>query len=111
MEGRAVVRGTTASVMQDLLLALSSDHKSQVQAGPNDTLIIERTHVKAWVVLVCILLFPIGLLALLAPRGVDRGTVAVSDNPDGLVTMRMSGTFFKSTHAAIDAVIEQNSRP
>ena len=73
MEGKAIIRGTVASAMQDLQLSLSSDTRSQVRAGHNETLIIERSHTAGWVIVVCILLFPIGLLALLAPKRIDRG--------------------------------------
>jgi len=111
MEGTAVVRGTVTSVMQDLQLALSDDRKSQVSAGPNETLIIQRSYTAGWVIVVCIIFFPIGLLALLAPKRFDRGTVAVSGDDNGTVTLRMAGTFYKSSHAAINGVIERNSRP
>ena len=97
--------------MQDLQLALTRDSKSEIRSGPNDTLIVERTRIKGWVIVVCIILFPIGLLALLASKEIDRGTIAVSDNGDGLVLMRMSGTFFKASHAAINDVIVRGSLP
>lgn len=111
MEGSAIIRGTVASAMQDLQLALSNDSKSRIVTGQNDTIAIERSYRATWVYFVCILLFPIGLLALFAQKRVDRGTVAVSDNGNGTVRLRMSGTFYKASHAAINGVIERGSTP
>jgi hypothetical protein len=109
MERTAVMRGTVATAMQDLQLALSGDTKYQVQTGPNDTVVIERFHRAGWVIWVCILLFPIGLFALLAPKRVDRGTVAVSDNGNGTVTLRIAGTFHGTSEAAVNGVIARGS--
>lgn len=110
MEGSAVIRGTVTSAMQDLQLALSNDAKSHVFAGTPDTFVVERSHLAGWVIPVCVLAFPLGLLALLAPRRYDRGTIAISDNGDGTVRLRMAGTFYRPAHAAINRVIEQGSQ-
>ncbi|MGH9271091.1 MAG: hypothetical protein ACRDZ2_07440, partial [Ilumatobacteraceae bacterium] len=104
-------RHTAASAHEDLQLSLSRDSRSELRAGHNETLIIERRHTPGWVIVVCILFFPVGLLALLAPKRIDRGTVAVTDNQNGTVTLRMAGTFFKKTHAAINGVIDRGSTP
>jgi hypothetical protein len=73
------------------------------------TVVIERFHRAGWVIWVCILLFPIGLFALLAPKRVDRGTVAVSDNGKGTVTLRIAGTFHGTSEAAVNGVIARGS--
>ena len=97
--------------MQQLQLALADDTKSAIRVEGESLITIERTYHAGWVYWVCILLFPIGLLALLTGKRYDRGTVAVSDNGNDTVRLRMSGTFFKKSHAAIDRVIEANSTP
>lgn len=108
MEGDAVVRGTVSGIMQELLLALSADTKSTIRFS-SDTVVLERTFRPGWQYAVTIALFPIGLVALAAGTQVDRGTVLITPVGAETVRMRMSGTFFKKSHEAINAVIQRNS--
>ena len=85
------------------------DHRTSSLPDQPHTVVIERFHRAGWVIWVCILLFPIGLFALLAPKRVDRGTVAVSDNGKGTVTLRIAGTFHGTSEAAVNGVIARGS--
>ncbi len=49
----------------------------------SETMTISRKKTGGWIILVCILLFPIGLLALLA-RQTETITVTARDTPDGV---------------------------
>jgi hypothetical protein len=110
MESSDVIRGDVAAVMQELQLAVSQDQKSRAYSEPNDTLRIEHAYTSGWVIAVCIIFFPLGLLALLAPKKLDLGTVAVSDHGDGTVLVRMAGAFHLPSHNAIRTVIDRHRR-
>ncbi len=110
MDAVAVTGGHPSEVMQDLQLALSAfDRRCRVVVTSTDTLMIERQYTPWWVVAICVVLFPVGLLALLAAPQSDRATVAVSDNGDGSVTLRMAGTFTKASQRAIDDILAHHA--
>ena len=108
MSGTAQVRGNADEVLRDLQLATAGAKNTVTRRDMPDSLTAVWTHTPGWAIVVAVLLFPIGLIALVS-RTSEVGTVFVNQESDGIARMRIAGVFHKTTSAAINAVIESRS--
>lgn len=104
-----VIECDVATALQDLQLGIVNDGRTSAMPSNQDTLLVHRSRTAGWARLCRILLFPIGLLALLAPKQVRQAVVGCSDNGDGTTSVRISGDFSKQTREAILEVVEFHS--
>lgn len=104
----ARVRGEIDAVLQDVQLAVSGLQATSVRRDPGDVVVLERSSVPTWAIVVAILCFPIGLVALVA-RTVETASVAATAGAGATTTLRISGTFRKPAAAAINSVISARS--
>jgi hypothetical protein len=88
----ALVHDATAEAyIQRATLALAGLSKHELSGVGGSTLVVTRTYTAGWRVLVAVLLFPIGLIALL---GHDQDTAIVAAARDGEhVRVTLSGAF------------------
>ena len=82
---------TPEAYIQRATLALAGLSRHQLSGIGGSTLIVTRSYTAGWRVVVAVLLFPIGLLALLG-RDEDTATVAASHDGDH-VRVTLSGAF------------------
>lgn len=106
--GAALVRGSTDAVLGDLLLALSGRRRWQLGRSGANSLVLEWSYIPGWAIVVAVLFFPLGLVALLARRS-ESGTVVASQQHGDTVELRMAGVFDRSAIASINSVIEARS--
>jgi hypothetical protein len=64
--------------------------------------------VPGWAIFIAVVLFPIGLVALVARTGAS-GTVIAESRDEGTVTLRIGGQFNRGSVRAINAVIDARS--
>lgn len=102
------VRGETDSVIQDLQLALAGVKGTSVRRDSGGVITLERSMTPTWAIVVAVVFFPIGLVALVA-RTVETATIAATDSGDGTTTLRMAGTFRKRAASAVNTVIDTRS--
>jgi hypothetical protein len=88
---------TPEAYIQRATLALAGLSRHQLSGVGGSTLIVTRSYTAGWRVVVAVLLFPIGLLALFG-HDVDTATVAAARDGDH-VRVTLSGAF---AGAAID---------
>ncbi len=105
---QAQVQGIADDVLRDLQLATAGAKNTVTRRDTTDSLTAVWTHTPVWAIVVAVLLFPIGLIALVA-RTSEVGTIFVNQESDGIARMRIAGAFHKTTRAAINAVIESRS--
>lgn len=103
----ALVQGAPDQVVRDLVLALSGARNTTLRSDGSGTLTVDWSYIPAWAVFIAIIVFPIGLLALLA-RATVSGSI-VADQELGMTRMRMAGAFSKTSVRAVNAVIESRS--
>ena len=103
----ALVHGAPDQVVRDLVLALSGTRNTAVRSDGSGSVTVEWSYIPAWAVFVAIVVFPIGLLALLARASVSGSIVA--DQEAGMTRMRMAGSFSTTSVRAVNAVIESRS--
>ena len=101
-----VIESDVTTVLQDLQLGIVNDGRTSATPTTQDTLVVQRSRTASWAVLCCILLFPFGLLALLAPKQVRQAVVVASDNGNGTTTVRVSGDLSKQSRKALQEVVE-----
>jgi hypothetical protein len=104
----AKVRGNADEVLRDLQLSIAGAKNTVTRRDTPDSLTAVWTHTPGWAIVVAVLLFPIGLIALVS-RTSEVGTIFVNQESDGIARMRIAGVFHKTTSAAINAVIESRS--
>jgi hypothetical protein len=95
-------------VLRDLQLSIAGAKNTVTRRDTPDSLTAVWTHTPGWAIVVAVLLFPIGLIALVS-RTSEVGTIFVNQESDGIARMRIAGVFHKTTSAAINAVIESRS--
>ena len=105
---RARVYGEPGEVMRDLQLAMSGLRNTVTHRSGDDSLTAARTYAPTWTIVVSVLFFPLGLLALLARKTVT-GTVVVEGANDGTTTLTFGGAFHGTARAAINSVINARS--
>lgn len=103
----AWVRGDCAGVLNDLQLSMSTV-RATVCRREASSVTAEWSYVPGWAVVIAILLFPIGLVALVA-RTSTSGTVIAESNGNRTVTLHIVGEFNKGAVRAINAVIDARS--
>ena len=103
----AVVNGPPDQVIRDLVLALSGSRNTTVRTDGSASVIVEWSFIPPWAVFLAIILFPIGLLALVARTSVSGSVVADLDG--ALTRLRMAGSFNKTSVRAVNAVIDSRS--
>ena len=103
----ALVKGYPDQVVRDLVLALSGARKTTVRSDGSGSVTAEWSYIPGWAVFLAIILFPIGLLALVARTSVSG--LIVADREGEMTRMRMAGTFNKTSIRAVNAVIESRS--
>lgn len=105
----ARVRGDADDVLRDLQLATAGLSNTVTRRETADSLTAERTYLPGWAIVVAIIAFPFGLIALIARSSVT-GTVIASQEADGIVVLRMAGCFDRTAVRAINSVIEFRSQ-
>lgn len=105
----ARVRGAPSEVVDDLQLALSGLPHTTVDRGGPGSLTVVRQHIPGWAIVLAIIFFPIGLIALLAKTPSTGSVLADADGDTS--AMRMAGSFDSRAIDAINRVIEQRSSP
>lgn len=109
MEHTTYLTGVPEDALRDLQLQISSaDSKISVTRDSDEVLLVRRTRVPGWAVLLAIFLFPIGLIALFA-RETKTGTIVVSTETNEIVKLQLAGDFNMKVQNAIDAVIVARS--
>jgi hypothetical protein len=106
----AIVRGTPEEVARDIVEACSRRRGASVHAWSDGIVLLERRSLPGWAVLLAILTFPIGLLALLA-RDVAAGTIVAVASTDSTTRMHLQGRFDPRDVAHINEVISRRSAP
>ncbi|KLR61134.1 hypothetical protein IMCC26207_109652 [Actinobacteria bacterium IMCC26207] len=104
----AQVHGNADDVLRDLQLATAGAKNTVTRRDTPDSLTAVWTHTPGWAIVVAVLLFPIGLIALVS-RTSEVGTVFVNQESDGIARMQIAGVFNSTTSAAINAVIKSRS--
>ena len=104
----AKVRGNADDVLRDLQLATAGAKNTVTRRDTPDSLTAVWTHTPVWAVVVAVLLFPIGLIALVA-RTSETGTIFVDQESEGISRMQIAGVFHTTTSAAINSVIASRS--
>ena len=104
----ALVRGEPGEVLADLQLALAGLKATSLRGGGGGVVTLERQTVPVWAVLVAILFFPLGLVALVA-RSAETATIAATNAEPGTTELRMAGVFRSDSVAAINGVIATRS--
>ena len=102
------IRGNADEVLRDLQLSIAGAKNTVTRRDTPDSLTAVWTHTPGWAIVVAVLLFPIGLIALVS-RTSEVGTVFVNQESDGIARLRIAGVFHKTTSAAINTVIESRS--
>lgn len=103
-----VLRGTPEEVLNDIRLAVASvPAHSSFNSGPS-SLAIQFSITPGWVPLVCILFFPVGLLALLG-RKTETSTLVAEPDGSGRTRLRIAGRFDQRAIGQINKVIEGRS--
>ncbi len=105
---QAQVQGNADDVLRDLQLATAGVKHTVTRRDTPDSLTAVWTHTPVWAIVVAVLLFPIGLIALVA-RTSEVGTIFVNQESEGIARMQIAGVFHTTTSAAINAVIESRS--
>jgi hypothetical protein len=100
----AHVRRDVESFNNNLPISLSSSRET-VARRSGESLTAEWKFVPAWAVVVAVILFPIGLLALIARR-TSAGTTIAEQLDSGTVHLRPGGEFNAPAVRAIKSVIE-----
>lgn len=67
----------------------------------------QRTFVKGWVIVCCVIFFPIGLLFLLAPRGESRVNVQFVSQGEGTTAVQITGSMAPKHRAQFEARIKE----
>lgn len=105
---RARVRGSATDVLDEVQLTVSGSWRTSVRRDSDRVLTVESRWTPWWAVIVALVAFPIGLLALVFTER-ENGTIIVDQLPDGVVLMRMGGSFRSDAVRAINRVIERRS--
>jgi hypothetical protein len=106
----AIVRGTPEKVARDIVEACSRRRGASVHAWPDGIVLLERRSLPGWAVLLAILTFPVGLLALLA-RDVAAGTIVAVATDGSTTRLHLRGRFDPRDVARINEVITRRSAP
>ena len=102
------VRGSAEDVLRDLQLATAGISGTVTRRETPDSLTVEWTYIPGWAVVIAVLAFPLGLIALVA-RTSTVGTVVVGQESDQVARLQIAGIYKKATASAITAVIESRS--
>lgn len=105
---QARVRGSAEDVLRDLQLATAGISGTVTRRETPDSLTVEWTYIPGWAVVIAVLAFPLGLIALVA-RTSTVGTVVVGQESDQVARLQIAGIYKKATASAITAVIESRS--
>ncbi len=106
----AVVLGEASHVIDDLSLALAGGRNSSFARTAPNSLTITDSVTPGWAVVVAVLVFPIGLLALVFANDHYTATIVADDEPGGRCTLRFGGSFSKRSVNRINTVIDHRSR-
>lgn len=106
-DAEVMVRGEPADVLTDIRLAVSAVSGHETRQDVPSTLSIRFPVTPGWVPFACVLLFPIGLLALMAKR-VEVATI-VAEPSGALTRLRIGGRFDPIAIGRINGVIESRS--
>ena len=82
----AQVRGNEDEVLRDLQLSIAGAKNTVTRRDTPDSLTAVWTHTPGWAIVVAVLLFPIGLIALVS-RTSEVGTIFVNQESDGIARM------------------------
>lgn len=105
---QARVRGSAEDVLRDLQLATAGISGTVTRRETPDSLTVEWTSIPGWAVVIAVLAFPLGLIALVA-RTSTVGTVVVGQESEQVARLQIAGVYKKATASAINAVIESRS--
>lgn len=106
----AIVRGAPTEVAPDIVEACSRRRGVAVHAWSDGIVLMERRTLPGWAVLLAILAFPVGLLALLA-RDVAAGTIVAVATDASITKVHFRGRFDPRDVARINEVITRRSAP
>jgi hypothetical protein len=106
----ALVRGTPAEVAHEVAASLAGRNGVSVHSWSDGIVLLEHRTVSAWSMVVAILAFPIGLLALI-PRNVDAGTILITVAREDTTRVQFRGRFDPRDIARINEVISRRSTP
>lgn len=104
----ARVSGDPTEVLDELQLAISGTSRTTVRRDSDRVLTLESRWTAWWAVVVAVLAFPLGLVALLFTER-ESATVIVDPTSDGMVVMRLAGSFRGEAVDAVNRVIERRS--
>lgn len=102
-----LLRGTPSEVLADIRLAISQVRAHSTRQDTPESLTVTFRTTPGWVPLVCIILFPIGLLALMAKNTESSTLIAEPSGPN--TRLRISGRFDQVAIGHINAVIDSRS--
>ena len=90
--------------LQSLASAVGTSPRHQIASGGPGVMTITRQRIPAWAILLAVLLFPIGLIALVA-RTPETGTITARDLRDGRTEVHMTGVFSNDLVDRVNAVL------
>lgn len=77
-----MIGGSPDDVLRDLQLAVSGGRNTAGRRETPDSLTAEWTFIPGWAIVVAVLAFPLGLIALVARKTVTGTVVVEPDSPD-----------------------------
>ncbi len=90
--------------LQSMTAVVSQKRNHTVTSPVPGTAVVAHSYRPVWTIVVAILFFPIGLLALLV-KGEDKGTAVVSPKGEAQAEVHLQGVFRPETVEAINATI------
>jgi hypothetical protein len=102
-----VVRGVPSDLCDSLALALSGLPNQMLSRPSANSVSVVLRSTPGWQVVVSVLFFPLGLIALAAGKREDLGTIIVTHRGDGWSDIRTQGIFHPSAQAAVDRVVRE----
>ena len=103
------VRGSEEDVLDDLAISLHRVDGAVVERLTSNSVTLTSERYPAGVIVVAVLLFPIGLLALLSKKKRTSGTVKVVAATEGMSTLQISGMFDGAGVKRVNDVVERRS--
>ena len=104
----ARVQGAPDEVVHDIFIACANRSGLSVYSWSDGILLLERRTLPGWSVVLALLAFPIGLLALMA-RNIDAGTIVATTNADDTTELQFRGRFDPRDIARINLVVTSRS--
>lgn len=105
VDATATLDQVQQSASDELMLLLSGLRNQKVDRPALSTLSVSLRFYPGWSVLLGVLLFPLGVLAVLAGQREEIGTIIVNDAGDGSSTFQARGLFDEAACTRIEAFL------